>query len=109
MDVWALTDMAALIEEARGVRDGLLAMGVLNIADPGQSSDNRDAQAALADLPQMVALKTTLTRRKAYPNAAGFGLSVEEVMPPDPKACAELAALACEVSAMVDHGASNGR
>jgi chromosome partitioning protein len=72
MDVWALSDMAALIEEARAVRDGLLAMGVLNIGDPGASSDNRDATSALAELPQLIGLQASITRRKAYPNAAGF-------------------------------------
>jgi chromosome partitioning protein len=109
VDVLALGDMAALIEEARGVRDGLLEMGVLNIADPGVSSDNADAEAALADLPQLVGLQSSITRRKAFPNAAGFGLSVEELTPSDPKACAELAALAREVSAMVEQSVSNGR
>ena len=51
VDVLALGDMAALIEEARGVRDGLLAMAVLNIADPGVSSDNTDAIVAPRRLP----------------------------------------------------------
>jgi hypothetical protein len=77
--------------------------------DPGLSSDNVDAEAALADLPQLVGLQASITRRKAFPNAAGFGLSVEELTSPDPKACAELAALAREVSAMVEQRASNGR
>lgn len=108
VDVLALGDMAALIEEARGVRDGLLAMAVLNIADPGVSSDNTDAIVALADFPQLAGVKATITRRKAFPNAAGFGLSVDELAPPDPKACAELAALAREVSAMVKQSLSNG-
>ncbi len=109
VDMLALGDMAALIEEARGVRDGLLAMAALNIADPGVSADNADAVSALAEFPQMVGLKATITRRKAFPNAAGFGLSVDELTPPDPKACAELAALACEVSAMVNQSVGNAR
>jgi chromosome partitioning protein len=108
MDVWALSDMAGLIEEARSVRDGLLAMGVLNIADPGVSSDNADAEAALADLPQLIGLQSSITRRKAFPNAAGFGLSVEELTPSDPKACAELAALVREVFAMVERPLATG-
>jgi chromosome partitioning protein len=108
-DVLALADMATLIEEARGVRDGLLAMAVLNVAHPGVSPDNSDAIAALADLPQLVGLKATITRRKAFPNAAGFGLSVDELAPPDPKACAELGALVREVYAMVKQFLSNGR
>lgn len=108
MDVWALADWAKLVEEARAVRDGVVALAVLNIADPGVSSDNADAMAALADLPQLVGLKASITRRKAFPNAAGFGLSVEETTPRDPKACEELAVLATEVSAMVFDAESNG-
>jgi chromosome partitioning protein len=104
MDVWALEDMAKLVEEARAVRDGLQALAVLNIGDPGVSADNTEAVAALADHPQLIGLKASITRRKAFPNAAGFGLSVEEVAPRDPKACEELAALVSEVSAMVEHG-----
>jgi chromosome partitioning protein len=108
VDVLALGDMAALIDEAHSVRDGLLALAVLNIADPGLSSDNTDAFGALAEFPQLVGLKATITRRKAFPNAAGFGLSVDELAPPDPKACAELAALVREVSAMVDRQLATG-
>ena len=40
IDVWALADIAALVDEARGVRDGLRAYAALNAADPGTSSDN---------------------------------------------------------------------
>jgi chromosome partitioning protein len=109
VDVLALGDIAELIEEARGVRDGLLAMAVLNIADPGLSADNTEAVAALGDFPQMVGLKAAITRRKAFPNAAGYGLSVEEATPRDQKACDELAALASEASAMVEHSVGNGR
>jgi chromosome partitioning protein len=108
MDVWALADMAKLVEEARAMRGGLVAIAVLNIADPGVSGDNAEATAALADFPQLTGLKATITRRKAFPNAAGFGLSVEEMTPRDPKACEELAALATEVSAMVSQTESNG-
>jgi chromosome partitioning protein len=109
VDVQALGDMTALIDEAREARDGLLAMAVLNMADPGRSPDNADAIAALVDFPQMVALETRIVERKAFPNAAGFGLSVDELMPRDPKACEELAALAREVTAMVEQWISNGR
>jgi chromosome partitioning protein len=51
-DVWALDDIAKLIDEARAVRDGLRAFAVLNCADPGEAStDNADAAAAVAHLP----------------------------------------------------------
>jgi chromosome partitioning protein len=93
VDVWALADIAGLVDEANGVRDGLRAYAVLNAADPGTSSDNADAGAALADFPQLFLLDAPIRRRKAFANAIGLGLSIEELTPRDPKACEELSAL----------------
>ena len=97
VDVWALADIASLVDEANGVRDGLRACAVLNAADPGRSSDNTDAMAALADFPQLTLLDTPIRRRKAFANALGLGLSVEELNPRDPKACEELSSLVLRV------------
>jgi chromosome partitioning protein len=94
VDVWALGDIAGLIDEARSLRDGLRSLAVLNAADPGASTDNTEALAALADFPQLAPLEATIRRRKAFANAVGLGLSVEELAPRDPKACEELATLA---------------
>jgi chromosome partitioning protein len=102
VDVWALADIAALVEEASAVRDGLTAYAVLNAADPGTSSDNADAAAALADFPQLTLLDTPIRRRKAFANATGQGLSVDELTPLDPKASAELSALVNAVQSMVE-------
>jgi chromosome partitioning protein len=93
VDVWALADIATLVAEANAVREGLRAYAVLNAADPGVSSDNADAAAALADFPQLKLLNTPIRRRKAFANAVGMGLSVDELTPRDAKACEELAAL----------------
>jgi len=66
----------------------------LNCADPGESStDNSEAAAAVADVPQFKYLPTPLRRRKAFSNAAGQGLSVLELNPKDKKACEELDSL----------------
>ena len=93
-DVWALNDIAALIDEARSVRDGLRAVAILNCADPGESStDNSEAAAAVAEIPQFAYLDTPIRRRKAFANAAGQGLSVLELKPADRKAADELNAL----------------
>lgn len=93
-DVWALDDMAVLIDEARSVRDGLRVFAILNFADPGESStDNIEAAAAVADVPQFEYLKIPIRRRKAFANAAGQGLSVLEIKPGDKKAKEELKAL----------------
>ena len=93
-DVWALDDIAGLIDEARSVRDGLRAFAVLNCADTGEASaDNVDAAAAVADIPQFEYLATPIRRRKSFANGAGQGLSVLEMKPVDRKACDELNAL----------------
>lgn len=93
-DVWALDDMAALIDEARSVRDGLRAVAVMNQADPGDhSTDNAEAAAAVKDVPQFIYLPIPIRRRKAFSNAGGAGLAVSELTPRDPKAIAEISAL----------------
>lgn len=93
-DVWALNDIALLVDEARSVRDGLRAYAVLNCADPGESSsDNAEAAAAVADVPQFEYLNTPIRRRKIFANAAGQGLSVLEISPKDKKASGELNSL----------------
>ena len=102
VDVWALADVAKLIEEARAVRDGLAALAVLNAADPGASADNTEAAAALADFPQLALLDAPITRRKAFANATGQGLSVDELTPLDLKASAELSALVNAMQSMVE-------
>jgi chromosome partitioning protein len=66
---------------------------VLNAADPGNSSDNTEAAAALSDFPQLTLLDAPIRRRKAFANALGLGLSVDELTPRDLKACEELANL----------------
>ena len=54
---------------------------------------NADAAAALADFPQLTLINAPIRRRKAFANAVGLGLSVDELTPRDAKACEELAAL----------------
>lgn len=92
IDVWAVADIAALIEEARAVRDGLQAFGFLNLADTS-GSDNREAAEALVDYPAIQYLDTPIRRRKSIANAAGNGMSILEYLPKDEKATAELNAL----------------
>ena len=92
LDVWALTDMCSLIDEARAVRSGLRAVAVLSMAD-NTGRDNDDAIEALKDFPQLDYLPTPILRRKAVANAAGQGLSVLELKPKDAKAINELKAL----------------
>lgn len=103
IDVWALADIASLIEEARSVRDGLTALAALNLADPGSTPDNADAAAALADHPQLTLLDAPIRRRKAFANATGMGLAVQELQPRDPKACGEVITLVRNVFSLHHH------
>lgn len=90
-DVWALDDMAALIDEAHSVRDGLKCFAVMNQADPGEkSTDNADAAAAVAEVPQFEYLPHPIRRRKAFSNAGGAGLAVAELPSRDLKAINEI-------------------
>lgn len=97
-DVWALEDIAELVEEARSVRDNLKALAVLNLADPGEkAADNEEAAAAVAFVPQFEYLPMPIRRRKAISNASGKGFAVSEMTPKDPKAIAEIEKLVLSI------------
>jgi chromosome partitioning protein len=51
-DVWALADIASIIDEAKSMRDGLRCFALLNFADPGKSVDNVEAAEAVANYQQ---------------------------------------------------------
>lgn len=98
LDVWALTPLAELVEEARDIRGDLDAYAFLNCADTGfQARDNREAASALESLPQLTFLDAPVRRRKVFSNAAGEGLGVMEYRPEDLKATHEIARLAQSV------------
>ena len=105
LDIWALAQMAALVEVAAAARGNLRALAVLNLADPGSSPDNADAAAAVGDFPALTLLAAIIRRRKAFAAAAVRGLLVEELAPPiDGKAVQELSTLA----SLVFNGEPNG-
>ena len=93
LDIWALGAIAGLVEGARATRDGLRALALINLADPGVSADNSDAAAALADFEALNVLNVQLVRRKAFAAAAAHGMGIDELSPGDPKALQELNAL----------------
>jgi chromosome partitioning protein len=99
LDIWALGAIAGLVEGARSTRDGLRALAVINLADPGISADNTDAAAALADFSTFEVATTQLVRRKAFAAAAAHGMGIDELSPSDPKAASELEALVSTVYA----------
>jgi chromosome partitioning protein len=105
LDIWALGQIAALVEVAAVARGNLRALAVLNLADPGTSPDNVDAAGAVGDFPALQLLDAPIRRRKAFAAAAVRGLLVEELAPPiDGKAIQELSTLAL----MVFNGVTDG-
>jgi chromosome partitioning protein len=97
-EVWAMEEMAELVDEARGAREHFPVLSVLNTADPDPSedvraADNEQAIAELSAFPQFEYIDTPLVRRKAFSSAAGQGLSVLEMKKADPKARAEFSKL----------------
>jgi chromosome partitioning protein len=96
IDVWALRDVAELVEEIRGLGRELRALGVLSMADV-QGQDNREAAEALADYPAITYIDTPIRRRKSVANAVGAGLCILEYEPVDRKARSELQALCSKI------------
>ena len=92
MDVWALSDMSHLVEEARGIRGDFPVYAVLNNADIS-GSDNAEAIEAIADYSYLKYLDSPVKRRKSIATSAGKGMSVLEFTPRDTKACEEIQAL----------------
>lgn len=88
-DVWGVGDMAELVAEAVGMRDGLKAYAILNSADP-RGVDNEEAAGAVAEHEHIEYLEAPIGRRKAIAEAAGSGLSVLEWKPRDTKAEEEI-------------------
>jgi chromosome partitioning protein len=60
-DVWALADMAQVIDEVSATREGLRAYAVLNAADPGVSPANAQ-EAAVTEFPQFTLPDRTSNR-----------------------------------------------
>lgn len=79
-DVWGVGDMAALVAETVGMRDGLKAYAVINSADP-RGVDNDEAAGVVAEHEHIKYLDAPIGRRKAIADAAGSGLSVLEWKP----------------------------
>lgn len=90
-DLWALDDMASLLEETRAVHD-IRALAFLNSADP-QGTDNAEAAEAVKGVKGIELLPVSLNRRKAFAHASGAGLHVDEYKPRDGRACKEISDL----------------
>jgi chromosome partitioning protein len=87
-DVWALADIAKIVDESRAVAD-LRAFAFVNRAD-AQSKDNREAAEAVAEYPGLELLDVRVSDRKAFADASGAGIHVEEQKRRNQLACVEI-------------------
>lgn len=97
-ELWAVEDMAELVDEVRDINPGLKAWAFLNMAESSLlSADNRVAIELIGQYPQFECLPTKLIARKMFSNASGNGMGVSEMRPKDPKAVREMRALMAAV------------
>jgi len=89
-DMWTISKVSKLVEEAQHLNPNLKAYAFLNRAD-ARGSDNDDAAEALKEVTALTYLDVSLGNRKAYANAAAQGMGVMELQPEDKKASAEFA------------------
>jgi chromosome partitioning protein len=97
-DLNSLGNMAELVGLARSMNPELDALVVLNQALTNDGDvDAFAAQDAISEtVPNYRLVKTVLHSRKAFSNCARTGMAVMEMAPADPRAVAELDALAQE-------------
>lgn len=93
-DIWAITELVEILDEARSVRGDFPALAFLNMAEAGDDSkDNAEAREAIAEITQLTFIDAPVRDRKAFSNAGGLGMSVLEFRPKNHKAIAELQTL----------------
>lgn len=95
-DLWAVENVAQLVDEARIINPDLRALVFLNQTDPrGQGAENRETADELIKFASLQYLDAPLGSRKAFGHAASMGLSVVELGREhfNPKAVDEIAAL----------------
>ena len=91
-DIWAVSQVAELVREAREINEHLRAFVTLNAADPS-GHDNAEAADAIREIAGLELLPQAIGRRKVFPNAISAGRSVVEYTPRDQKAIDELEAV----------------
>lgn len=94
-DVWSLSRLEAVIENAQNLGAKFETLAFLNRMD--KTAESREAAAILDGMKHFRLLNTSLSDRVAYAKAVGNGRSVFEMKPRDKKACEELENLSFEI------------
>jgi chromosome partitioning protein len=92
LDVWTLNRVEKVLEEAQIYNPALRAYSFLMRAFP-QGGENAEAAEALKESKVLNYIDTPVINRKCFAQAVTEGLTVFEVLPPNPKAVAEIEAV----------------
>ena len=87
-DVWAMENVATLVNEAQAMNTALQAYALLNLAEV-QGKDNQAAIDALNEYLVFKLIDPPIMRRKVYTNGISQGKSIFECKPKDKKAMGE--------------------
>jgi chromosome partitioning protein len=90
-DIWTVSQVSRLVQEARALNEQLLAYTFINCAG-ARGSDNDDAKTILSKVEGLELLSITIGLRKSFSNATGEGLGIIETKT-DPKAIKEITTL----------------
>lgn len=88
-DLWTLEQVERLVEEVRGVNEGLDAICFISRGYPA-GADNEQAAELLRKSGALRFVDTPVLGRKAFNTASGDGLAVVETKPRDAKAVGEM-------------------
>lgn len=89
LDIWTVGAVRTIVNELKTVNPDLRALAIINQADC-KGSDNLDAWEVIAECHELECLKVSIGQRKAFANAASYGLGVIELERPDKKADQEI-------------------
>jgi len=87
IDVWTMIPIKAILSEC--LNENLKTYAMISQADP-VGKDNEQAKDILKEAENIKTLENTIGNRKAFRNASGEGLGVQELFPLDKKALQEV-------------------
>lgn len=91
-DIWTMTQVEKLVEEAKKVNPTLKAYSFINCGGH-IGKDNQEAIQILKQFTTINVIPVVVGLRKAFSNATADGLATTELRPTDKKACKEIETL----------------
>ena len=93
-DLQALQQIQTVMNQAKSFGATFKAYACFSCADTSSQNSNLEAIEYIKNFPDIQYINAAVSNRKSIAVASSFGESVFERKPKDPKACAEIEALA---------------